>query len=182
MRNFLLIFMLICSINLYGQTNLSKVDIRFGMGLSLLGSGDIIVKNYENEINYKINNYLTSSLSLNIGTGKSGIYNIVYFTQTNLNLYLSMFKNNKKNDFRIGGGFTYYSINEMILVSSYWRDGILIDRDYKDDERKSIGFNVIIENTYSITKKILVGVKIITQPYFNGDINTGWFIKTGIKI
>ena len=60
--------------------------------------------------------------------------------------------------------------------------GGLINTEYEFDNRNSFGLNVIIENSYLLTDKFLVGLKLFTQPYSNGDINTGAMLKIGLRI
>ena len=51
---------------------------------------------------------------------------------------------------------------------------------WESDKRTSFGWNIIIEDTYTIAGKFLVGVKAFTQPYMNGDINSGFIGKMGL--
>jgi hypothetical protein len=53
---------------------------------------------------------------------------------------------------------------------------------YHFDKRTSSGINIIIEDTYSISEKYLLGLKLFTQPYFNGDLNSGILLKFGMKL
>lgn len=165
-----------------GQDISDKIDIRAGAGISLLGSGDMNTFNYENELNYKLNPYFTSSLSINLGRSNNGVYETASFTQGNLNLFISPFRNDKRFDFRLGTGLTYYNISDAYRQSAYYEDGVLIDLDYIFDQRSSFGFNIIIENSYLLTNRLLGGFKLFTQPYFNGDINSGLLLKIGLKL
>jgi hypothetical protein len=159
----------------------TPIDIRVGVGYSILGSGDILTFNYINELNYKLNPYFTTSFSMGLGRSlKDGAHTASY-TQGNLNIFLSPFKNNKRNDFRIGAGLTYYGISGSDNVGFYYENGASYDH-YDIYSRRSSGFNVIFEDSFLVTQKILVGVKLYSQPYFNGDINTGVLIKMGLKL
>ena len=40
----------------------------------------------------------------------------------------------------------------------------------------------VIEHDYQLTSKFLVGAKLFTQSYFNGDISTGGFLKVGFVL
>ncbi len=135
----------------------------------------------ENELNYFINNFFSTSISAGYGRSNSGVFETSSFVQGNLNIYISPFKNSKKNDFRIGTGMSYMNISDAYLESVNYENGI-IDEDYRFDNRNSIGINIILENTYSITDKIMLGLKLFTQPYKNGDINSGLMLKLGLKI
>jgi len=178
----LLILVISISIQTFGQENPNKLDLRLGTGISLLGSGDMITFNYENEMNLKLNNYFTSAVSLNLGRSNYGVSETASFVQGNINLLYSPFKNNKRFDFRIGTGLTYYNVSDAYEASQSWENGVLIDTDYEFDNRNSLGFNVIIENSYLLTNRFLLGLKLFTQPYFNGDINSGLMLKCGLKI
>lgn len=166
----------------FGQERDSKVDLRFGTGLSILGSGDMITCNFENEVNYKLNRFLSASLSLNVGRSNMGVYETASFTQGNINAYFSPLGNNRRNDFRIGAGFTYYAISDAYMESAEYQGDELVDIDYVFRNRNSHGLNIVVENTFALSSRFLIGVKLFTQPYSNGDINSGILLKFGVKI
>ena len=70
----------------------------------------------------------------------------------------------------------------MLISSQVWKNGVLIDTNYKFDNRNSYGYNLIIEGTFLITERFLLGVKLFTQPYHNGDINSGALVKVGVLL
>ncbi len=170
------------SAQLFGQENVRKVDVRLGAGLSLLGTGDMRTFNYENELNIKLNKYFSSSISINLGRSNRGVFETSSFTQGNLNIFISPFKNTGRLDFRIGTGLTYYNISDAYISSQYWVNRVLINNSCKFDNRNSFGYNVVIESSFLITDRFLVGVKAFTQPYINGDINSGAMLKLGIAL
>jgi hypothetical protein len=170
------------NLQLIGQEYNHNTDLRVGVGISLLGSGDMITFNYENELNFKLNPYLTNSVSVNLGRSNYGVKETASFVQGNLNLFASPFKNTRRFNFRIGGGLTYYTITDAYESGYDYEQGVLVDIDYEFDKRKSLGYNIIIENSYFITKRLLAGLKLFTQPYRNGDINSGVMVKIGLKI
>lgn len=183
MKNIIIIFIfLFISISLNAQKSNSGFDYRFGIGNSFLGTGDMLGVMYENEINYSINNYLSSGISLGYGKSDYGASETASFLQYNLNVFFSPFKNNKRNDFRVGMGLSYLKISDAYMSSASWTNNQLIDTDYVFDLRISYGCNFIIENSYSITDKFLLGLKLYTQPYFNGDINSGILLKLGVRL
>ncbi len=181
-KTILLISAILFSLGAKGQEKEGKLDLRVGSGVSQLGTGDMITFVYENELNYKINNYLTSSISINLGRSNYGVFETTSFTQGNLNIYLSPFKNNKRTDFRIGTGLTRYSVSDAYVSSRLFQNGKLIYTEYKLETRNSYGVNFVIERSSYITDKLLAGVKLYTQPYINGDINTGVIINLGYKL
>lgn len=181
-KTILLISAILFSILAKGQEKEGKLDFRVGCGVSLLGTGDMVAVVYENELNYKINNYLTSSMSINLGRSNYGIFETTSFTQGNLNIYLSPFTNNKRTDFRFGTGLTRYSVSDAYISSWLSQNGKLIYTEYQIETRNSYGVNFVIERSSYITDKLLAGVKLYTQPYINGDINTGVIINLGYKL
>ncbi len=179
---FIILLAIFFSIQVLGQENAHKFDLRLGTGISLLGSGDMTTFNYENELNIKLDRYFSSSVSVNLGQSNSGVSKIATFVQGNANIFFSPFKNNKRFDFKIGTGLTFYNVSDSRISSQNWENGVLINTEYEFDNRNSFGLNVIIENSYLLTDKFLVGLKLFTQPYSNGDINTGAMLKIGLRI
>lgn len=173
---------IILSSPLISQDNFGKIDFRAGGGISLLGTGDMLTFVFENELNYKLTRFFTSSLSLDLGRSNDGVFETASFTQGNINLFFSPFSNERAIDFRLGTGLTFYNVSDAYLQSAHYENGILIDTDHTFENRNSFGFNVIIESSYLLTKKALLGIKIFTQPYFNSDINSGIMLKFGFKI
>lgn len=181
-RTIILAMLIVFSLPLTGQEKSNKLDIRLGTGISLLGTGDMSTFNYENEINFKLDKYFTSSFSINLGRSKNGVLKTASFTQGNLNFFISPFGNNKRFDFRAGTGLTFYNVSDSYAQSAYYEDGVLVGSDYIFENRNSFGYNVIIENSYLLTNKFLIGLKLFTQPYFNGDINSGVILKAGLRL
>lgn len=143
----------------------------------------MITTTFENELNYKFNQYFSTALSVNYGRSNDGVFVTASYTQGNLNLFISPFKNTRTNDFRIGTGVSFYNVSDAYLQSAqYGVNGELVNADYVFDVRSSFGYNIILENTYTIRNKFLIGLKLFTQPYFIGDINSGILIKAGLKI
>ncbi len=212
MRRVVLFFLIAGFVNVYAQDEPArkKFDIRFGAGWSLLGTGDLGAANFENEFNFKFSRYFTTSASFNYGrvdnnrevvetstiVGPDNLayqrtvtepwYHVASFLQGNINLFISPFRNNRKNDLRIGGGISVYNISESFINGYFsvpeeykWLYGdYFVTWEY--DKRTSFGWNIIIEDTYTIAGKFLVGVKAFTQPYMNGDINSGFMGKVGL--
>ena len=181
-KTFFLITLIAFSLPVIGQEKTGNLDFRLGAGVSLLGSGDMVTFNYENEINYNLNKYFTSSASINLGRSNYGVAETASFVQGNFNLFVSPFKNNRRFDFRVGAGLTYYNISDTYISSQRWVNGVLVDTDYEFDKRNSFGCNIIIENSYSLTNRFLIGLRLFTQPYFNGDINSGILLKLGLNL
>jgi len=174
---FLLIFTISCFFTVMGQTLSNQCDLRVGIGASNLGTGDLPTMNYENEFNYKLNQYFTSAASINLGRSSFERSQTASFTQLNANIFLSPFKNNRRFDFRLGTGITFYNISNAYNAAVYANN-----QDYSIEKYNAFGFNMIIENTFSLKERLLMGFKLFAQPYTNGDINTGLMLKTGLRI
>jgi hypothetical protein len=137
-------------------------------------------------LNYQLNPYFTTSASLKYGNAMNEEeYGMAVYRQGNINLFLSPFKNTVKNDFRIGTGISFYKVSEAHYGLFTSTDGLLwqpVVSTMRFYTRHSLGYNLIIENTYTIKKKILIGAKAFIQPYNNGDMNAGILLKLGVKI
>jgi hypothetical protein len=174
--------MITSSVQIIGQEEARKLDLRLGTGVSFLGAGDIIAFNYENELNLKISRLLTSSLSMNFGRGGKGTPSTGSFIQGNVNMFISPFGNSNRFDFRIGTGLSFYNIHETYVSFLQYENTELIDKRYEFENRNSFGVNFILETSYLLTGRILLGIKLFAQPYFNGDANSGGMLKVGFRI
>jgi hypothetical protein len=166
----------------FSQQSSSRLDLRTGIGTSFLGTGDMLTIMFENELNFQFSKYFTTAGGFGFAKGNMGVIERVSFIQANGNLYFSPFQNIHSFDLRIGTGVSWYWISDVYKSSATYHDGQLIELEYTFDKRNSIGFNAILEGSYSISKKFLLGLKIFIQPYLNGDINSGVMLKFGFKI
>jgi hypothetical protein len=181
MKKLLIAISILLSMYANAQNEEKRFDFRFGAGPSLLGTGDMRTIMFENELNYSINQYFTTSISVGNGWSDSGVYETASFFQGNLNLFVSLFKNNKNNDFRIGTGLSFMNISDVYVESIEWVEGKGLVETFKFDRRNSFGVNFIIEDSYSLSDIFFLGIKFFTQPYI-GDINSGVLLKIGLKI
>jgi hypothetical protein len=183
MKKILFFVLLFTSPHLFAQKEISKFDIRLGSGLSIFGTGDIVMITMENEVNYRINKYFTTSIALNYGGNLPYEFENARYWQGAMNLYLSPFKNIRHNDFRIGTGLTTYALSDnQYGIMMNLENGEKIAYGNYVRKRDSWGYSIIAEDTYAIKNKYLIGLKFFTQPYNNGDIHTGILLKLGIKI
>lgn len=183
MKASLLFVFLLFSMPLFAQDETKNFDVRFGVGRTILGTGDWRTITLENELNYSINSYFTTALSANYGRSNRGIYGTASYIQGSLNIFLSPFKNTKRNDFRIGTGVSLLNVSNVRVLSSRSNaKGEEIDIEYGFSERSSFGYNIVLEDTYTVKSKYLLGLKVFTQSFFSGDINSGVLLKIGAKI
>lgn len=181
-KTLLIFFVLLSTLSVKAQIEGKRIDIRFGLGASIFGTGNVIVDMYEAELNRKFSNYFTLAVTGAFGKVGEGEFNTSAFTQSNVNAFISPFRNNRRNDFRIGIGFSSLDISSTHLEWASYENGIL--KDYKTTTSKcyTFGGNIILENTYSVTERFMLGIKVFTQPYLNGDINTGIILKAGVTL
>lgn len=180
MRKLLTIIILLTTFTLSAQENTHKYDLRIGVGTSLLGTGDMLTLNFENELNKKLTSYYSSSLSLNYGRSYWQNQKRASYFQGNFNFYVSPFKNTRTNNFRIGTGLSYINLSNTYLTYSRTENGITVESQYALDVHNSLGYNIVIEDDQKISEKFLIGFKINMQNYFNGDTNGGFTFKFGI--
>ncbi len=182
MQKYLFLIMMISSFQVMAQLREPSVDFRFGTGISLLGSGDMITINFENEVNYKFNRIFTGSASINYGHSNTGVHEASSFLQGNLNLFLSPFGNKFENVFRLGGGLSYYNVSDVYQKSTNYFGPETAVNYHRHETRSSLGYNIILENSYYLSRRFLVGIKVFAQPYINGDINSGVILKGGLEL
>lgn len=161
----------------------NKLDIRFGLGPSLHGTGDFTLPNLETELNYKFSKLFTVTLSAQTARVAYD-YNQCSFAGIHSNLLFSPFNNQRKNNFRVGGGIAYYGVSHVWMSSAYYTppNPNPSKVEYEIEKRKSLGFNLVIEDDFTIRPNVILGAKLFTTPYFNGDINSGILFKVGFKI
>ena len=186
MKRLFTLLMILTTLNVFAQQGKSlndrKFDLRMGMGYLFLGSGDYSGVNFENEFNYRISEYFTAAASVSMGRSTNGAFDgTASFIGGNLNIFLSPFRNNRFNDFRIGGGFSFYNIADVYVSGIYYDDGAEY-KDYTSTNETTVGGSVIIEDTFNINNRFLIGMKVLMQPYANGDINSGVMVKFGVKL
>jgi len=182
-KTVLTIFTLIASISLTAQVNTHKLDYTLGSGFGFMGSGDVMATCFENELNYKLNRYLSTSISLGIGRTLKDVKSHNDYMLGSLNLFISPFKNNRLNNFKIGGGYTL--INETASYSTYdidYSEGTY-NPDFNYLTRMVNGFSLILEDEYMINSRFLVGGKLfVTGGIEEGGIVSGGMIKLGILL
>ena len=186
MKKLFTITLLLVSVTLFSQTKqnniFSKFDFRTGTGISFLGSGDYMCFNLENELNYKINNYFSTSVSLDMGKNFTGSYSSAMFIEGSLNLFISPFKNNGLNDFRVGSGISVFNISDTYLSSSYYFLGQYYN-DYEFRNETTFGGALfIIEDSFRLNNKFSLGIKAFMKAFFNGDMHHGAVLKFGINL
>lgn len=171
---------------MFSQTNPHKFDIKLGTGTGFMGSGDVMAMCFENELTYKLNHYF--STSLNVGIGRTFVSTTEHndYLLGGLNLFISPFRNNNRNNFKIGGGFNLINETNAYATSSLNSDKYpmgMYNSGFDYRTHYITGFSAIVENEYMITSRFLIGVKgFITGSINDGGIISGGMLKFGILL
>ncbi|HBB92983.1 MAG: hypothetical protein A2X22_01245 [Bacteroidetes bacterium GWF2_49_14] len=160
---------------LSAQDRKSGFDMKFGTGFGFMGSGDMRTLSFENELNYKINRYFTAAASIGIGKSDRGVMDHADYLMGSANLFVSPFRNDKGNNFRIGGGASFFNHTNV-----YHNWDLQNGTVYEMYRRKTTGFNVILEDEQRIGSTLLIGLKLfLTGGVKQGGIIFGSMVKVG---
>jgi hypothetical protein len=183
MKTHLLVILAFLGLNISAQTANNKIDFKFGIGQTFLGSGDKYALSCENELSYKLNHFFSTSVSLGFGKSNNGIIQAIAFYHENLNIYFSPFTNAKKHDLKIGAGISNMNISNLYMSRIDYDNNYVTDIDYYGTYKKStIGYNIILEDDISLSDRFILGIKAFVQPYIDGDVNSSLQIRFGIKL
>lgn len=160
--------------------NAPKHEFRIGMGTALLGTGDMRCLALENEYNYRLNPYFRVGLGIQAGNSENGVFIHSNLRQVGLNLHFSPFKNTGKNDFRIGTGLNYYRVYNVYASSTIYQNGVIIGETIVRGHEKSAGLAINLEYSRMFHSNLSWGIKAYSNPYFNGDIQSGILLKAGL--
>ncbi|SRR5690554_571681 len=148
------------------QMGEKDADIRVGLGVSQFKGEEGLLLLSEYELNAKLSDYFTIAPSIILEHDANLDIESANFFQANLNAFGSPSRNDRQNDFRMGGGLSFYRLSQR--------------GDYAT--RSALGLNLMLENTYTFNDFFLIGIKAFIQPYFNRDIHYGAFLKVGINL
>lgn len=155
-------------------------EFRLGLGPSLLGTGDMRCLAIENEYNYRLNSYFKIGAALQSGNSENGAFIHSNFRQAGIHLYLSPFKNTGEGDFRMGTGLNYYRVYNVYASSTTFVNGVIVDETIVRESEKSAGVTIQMEYSRMVTSVLSLGLKAYSNPYFNGDIQSGILLRAGI--
>ncbi len=175
----LLFFVLVSFIGADAQTDNKKLDIRFGFGTTWINE-KFRMSTVEMELNRKFTPYLAVGTSLAYGREAPDAYAQTSFDKGNLSLYVSPFRNDKRNDFRIGAGISYFDI------AGFYATGMLFnpeETEYYSYKNSSFGFIFSLENSYMLTDRFFVGIKAFAEPFLKETVKTnyGAMLKLGVN-
>lgn len=156
-------FILIYTLSGNAQEGDRDIDLRAGLSFLKLKEGNVFLAPVELELNAKLSDYFSIAPSVAFNINDKTPSNSEKIFQANLNAFVSPFQNNRRNDFRVGSGLSFYKYSEPAVRSAF-------------------GVNLIIEDSYMINDRFFIGVKAFIQPYFNKQISSGISLKAGINL
>ena len=168
----------------YGQQDLnaSKFILKLSGGAGIAGTGDMQMVLLENSLDFKINNYFTPSISVMYGKSDKGVFLTSSMIQGNVNLFFSPFKNNKVNNFKIGTGISFMNISNFYETARFFEAGAYLYSEYAFDKYNTTGLNIILEDDYQLTNRFMIGLKVFTRMYQNGDLIIGTTVNFGVNL
>lgn len=181
----ILILLILIPLFLKSQ-NLPNKIVKLGTGVSLIGSGDLGFHHFDLEYYKSLNRYFSISTSLTSGYGFNN-YNspAAFLIKPNLNILFSLLKNRRKFNIEIGGGLALQYVSAKKVTRRKFINGQLVEIQYRNDNYQSIGYNLMLENSYRINPNHMVAIRAFITPYFNTDRFTTFFtndIHSGIQI
>lgn len=172
----LIILCVFLVITVKAQEKTSLLEYKAGAGIGFMGSGDVYTLSFENELDYKLNAYFATSATVGIGRSFETKHDKNDYLNGGLTLYVSPFRNDGKNNFRIGLGYTF--INETRLSRKSANSP-----DYNYFSSNEHAFNFIIGYEYKYSDRYSIGAKAFTiGSSRSGGILTGGMLSFGIAM
>ena len=180
------VIVIMSSLNILAQEYSNKFDFKTGTGLAFIGYGDGIIYSFENELNYKINNYFSTAVSIGLGRGGNIVEEAFesgsqgdYFLGS-ISVFFSPFKNNKRHNFKLGGGYSFFNFTQVYVGGLYHQTR---EKTYDYFGVSDNLFNIILEYEYRINSRFMIGGKLFTAATYSGGADvTGGLIKFGIAL
>jgi hypothetical protein len=174
---FIFLFLTTLTISINAQT--SRLNYKFGTGFGFMGSGDMLTISFENELNLAITRHLAVASSFGYGKSDTGVHIHSDYLMGSANLFVSPFRNDRINNFRVGVGASVFSYTSFYEKSWSTETG----SEYDFYRRRTTGFNVILEDELMVGPKLLVGGKLyLTGGVAQGGILSGAMVKVGFRI
>jgi len=183
MKRIILILCLMSSLNfVYAQEHTHKIAFNVGSGLLIeQGNGVFCI---ENELSYKFNNYISGSVSAILGRELGS--EATNYLLTGTNCFVSPFKNNKRNNFKIGLGLGFGFLDRSVTASIYVADG---DNPYYQyscttsiERTSALIATFIIEDEYWLNSRFSIGGKLFFTGFPREGFMGGMMVKLGVSI
>lgn len=89
---------------------------------------------------------------------------------------------NKRNNFKIGGGYSYIDVSNTYVMIRFYENGEKYDLyDYYPNRQHA--FNIVIDNEFKINSRFMIGLKAYTIGNNDqGGILTGISFKLGVSL
>lgn len=149
-----------------------QLDVRLGLGGIGFEKIDYVSLIGELELASELDNHFSLASSVvsswqQVKSDNSHYDNDPTLLQLNLNAFVSPFGNDRRNNFRIGAGPSYYHF--FSGNSGY-------------NGHNALGFSLVTENAYTIRGNTFLALKVFRQQYFNKHVLWGLLLKIGVKI
>lgn len=180
MKNIILTLILLLFIfNISAQQYSNKFDFKVGAGIVLIEKGTYN-SCFENEIGYKLNKFLAASMA--ISTGRSIASSVEHndYLQGGLSLFVSPWKNNNRNNLKLGIG--YALMNKSKTNLHYIFDDSKYKKEYMYSSDVVNGINFILENEYRINTLFTVGGKMYVGMFERSNFVYGAMLRFGILL
>lgn len=167
--------------NIFSQEFVKKNKLKFGYGLTLLGSGDLKVLNIVNEYERVLTPFFIGTVNINFGISNDHNHRKygMNYLQSNINFTYKLYNFGSKSNLKIGGGC---SLLKYSFVSYF--DNFILD-DYvltlgEGVDYISIGYNFIISGEYNINDKFSFSLATLGQFYpKHSNQNLGIYLMLG---
>lgn len=177
-----LVVLLLAISNLSSQNYNKNFSYKLNSGWGFLGDGDLPTLSLENEFTYNINHYFSTSFIFGIGRNIETSHAHSDYLFGSFDMYISPFKNNKRNNFKIGGGYSYIDVSNTYVMIRFYENGEKYDfYDYYPNRQHA--FNIVIDNEFKINSRFMIGLKAYTIGNNDqGGILTGISFKLGVSL
>ena len=188
MKNFTFLFLfLLFTLYSVAQTRqyTEGFDLRVGAGKVMVKDDQTTVLTItEAEVNYKMCPFITYNIAGNYATNRNETKQHTSYYQGNANIFLSPFKNNGKMDFRIGTGLSYSHLvtHKAGDIRSLNTNTYIGQTAPIFGTRNAFGYNLMVENTFTLGQHLVFGVKAFAQRYKDVQSNQGVILKLGVNL
>ena len=181
MKKLLTLSLMITAMVASAQMNISRWDVRIGLGSTFTGSGDFIIPTIDNEANYRFNDYFSASANLHFGRAGDleDRKDMISFWTGGATVFVSPFKNTSMLDLRVGGGVSYL---DQSWVSPTSIQGQVGSPDYDIDHSffHDHGFypNIAVDLSYYLSDHFLIGfhTMAISNMQYSATLKFGVFL------
>lgn len=169
--------------NLMAQDKNYRNKYEFGVGVSLMGTGDITTISLVNEFDHLVSKRFELSINLGFGKGLPRTDYLPLFSsslfQLNFNgLFLPLVKGRYK--LKVGTGVSLINLNQVgTSIGHREPNGVYVVDEYSIQKYTTLGYNLLIENEIVLFNNISGSILLFGQFYRNNNTNAGGSFKIG---